>query len=167
MYLTQQGDDKGWSNWQGGETFIKEYNHVLTNRKTQNDLEKPTEARVLHNQEELEKFRDVFFDYEILTHIQKLFGPGSVIVTENDDNPVGIRLKDTFYIYFGVMRNLLHMSCWLSFPDKFQEKVTEHGKEYHILCCFLFKSRSQKLSEFTFEVDDDVGFDLTSSPEYE
>ena len=166
MYLTEEGGEIGWKNWEGGETFVKEFNHVLTNRKTQEDSEKPDDAKVVYTEDKLEKFRDIFFDEEIIAHIRKLFGPESVIVTENNDKSVGICLKNTFYFYFGVMRNLLHMTCWLSFPDKFEENVTETGKEYHLLCCFLFKSRSQKLSEYTFEIDDDVGFDLTTSPEY-
>ena len=166
MYLMKKGEDIGWANWQGGETFIKEFNHVLTNTKTQNDLKNPDQVRDSYNQQEIKKLRDVFFTEEIISQVQRLFGPESVIVTENNDKPVGIRLKDTFYIYFGVMRNLLHMSCWFSFPDKLEEKISQNIDKYHVLCCFLFKSRSQKLSEFTFEIEGDIPFNLTTSPEY-
>lgn len=164
MYLTQQGDDKGWKNWEGGETFVKEFNHVLTNRKTQEDSEKPEDSKDIYTEQQLEKFRAIFFSNR-KDVLEQWFGEESVIVTEIDDNPVGIRLKDTFYFYFGVMRNLLHMACWLSFPDK-GDDVKHDEKEEQVLCCFLFKSRSQKLSEYTFETDDDVNYNLSNSPEY-
>jgi hypothetical protein len=164
MYLTEERGDIGWKNWEGGETFIKEFNHVLTNRKKQN-AEKPTDSKDMYTKQQLEKFRDIFFANR-KDALQLWFGEETVIVTEKDDNPVGILLKDTFYFYFGVMRNLLHMSCWLSFPDK-GEDIIHDEKEEQLLCCFLFKSRSQKLSEYTFVTDDDVKFDLSNSPEYE
>lgn len=164
MYLTEERGEIGWKNWEGGETFVKEFNHVLTNRKTQEDSEKPDEAKVGYTEDKLEKFRAIFFANR-KDALQQWFGEEAVIVTEIDDKPVGIQLKNTFYFYFGVMRNLLHMACWLSFPDK-GEYVNHDEKEEQLLCCFLFKSRSQKLSEYTFPIDDDVKYDLSNSPEY-
>ena len=163
MYLTEEGREIGWKNWEGGETFVKEFNHVLTDRKTQEDP-KPTVSNDMYNTQQLEKFRAIFFANR-KDALQQWFGEESVIVTEIDDKPVGIHLKNTFYFYFGVMRNLLHMACWLSFPDK-GEDVKHDEKEEQLLCCFLFKSRSQKLSEYTFETDDDVKYNLSNSPEY-
>ena len=163
MYLTEERGEIGWKNWEGGETFVKEFNHVLTNRKTQ-EGPKPTVSKDMYNIQQLEKFRAIFFANR-KDALQQWFGEESVIVTEIDDKPVGIHLKNTFYFYFGVMRNLLHMACWLSFPDK-GEDVNHDEKEEQLLCCFLFKSRSQKLSEFTFEIEGDIPFNLTTSPEY-
>jgi hypothetical protein len=136
MYLTEEGGEIGWKNWEGGETFVKEFNHVLTDRKTQEDP-KPTVSNDMYNTQQLEKFRAIFFANR-KDALQQWFGEESVIVTEIDDKPVGIHLKNTFYFYFGVMRNLLHMACWLSFPDK-GEDVKHDEKEEQLLCCFLFK----------------------------
>ena len=61
MYLTQQGDDQGWKNWEGGETFVKEFNHVLTNRKTQEDSENPEDSKDIYTDQQLEKFRAIYF----------------------------------------------------------------------------------------------------------
>ena len=60
MYLTEERGEIGWKNWEGGETFVKEFNHVLTNRKTQNELEKPDESKVGYTEDKLEKIRAIF-----------------------------------------------------------------------------------------------------------
>ena len=61
MYLTEERGEIGWKNWEGGETFVKEFNHVLTNRKTQEDSEKPEDSKDIYTEQQLEKFRSIFF----------------------------------------------------------------------------------------------------------
>ena len=39
MYLTSQGNEAGWRNWEGGESFIKKFNHVLNHRKDEKDFD--------------------------------------------------------------------------------------------------------------------------------
>jgi hypothetical protein len=163
MYLTIQGSEYGWQNWEGGGTFLKEFNHVLTERKKQDESEKPSEATDSFTKEKLKDCQEIFFR-DKSSYILQFFGDGSEIVTEQDDQPVGIRLGDNFFLYFGVMRNLLHMACWMTFPyvpEPDGSYNMEH-EENEVLCCFLFKSRSQKLSEYTANIGDTDRFSLTS-----
>jgi hypothetical protein len=163
MYLTSQGSEYGWQNWEGGGTFLKEFNHVLTERKKQDESEKPSEATDSFTKDQLRECKDIFFQTKRDLMLQ-FFGDGSEIVTEIDDEPVGIRLGNVFFLYFGVMRNLLHMACWLSFPyvQELDGTYKKDHEENELLCCFLFKSRSQKLSEYTSNIGETDRFSLTS-----
>ena len=163
MYLTSQGNEAGWRNWEGGESFIKEFNHVLNHRKEEKDFNDDDRF----TKQILNECKEQFFKSKT-DAIYEFFGPELVIVTEPDDEPVGIRLGNIFYLYFGVMRNLLHMAFWLSFPyveEDYKKNGMNHD-ENEILCCFLFQSRSQKLSEYTKNIGDTGKF-ILSSPKFQ
>ena len=150
MYLTEEGNEVGWRNWESGEAFIQEFNLVLkqVQKKDPNAYDRLTEQILIECKEN-------FFKYKT-DAIYEFFGPETVIVTESEDKPVGIRLGDVFFLYFGVMKNLLHMACWLSYPyvqEDYDKRGMNHD-ENELLCCFLFKSRSQKLSEYTQNIGD-------------
>ena len=76
------------------------------------------------------------------------------VVTENID-PLLVLSKTNFdFVYFSVVHrnSLLHMGCWLCMPHKDADKP-------HIMCCLLYATRVQKLSEWQIYAADENGID--------
>jgi hypothetical protein len=129
MYLIEENGDIGWRNWRShsNEEFIKELERVLQGG--------------VYDDEAKEKIKTDQFDSDIL-RIKTLFNDNVTIVTKPDDT-LQILVNDICYTYVGLMRNQLHMSFWTA------REFTRVNP--HLCCCFLFKSRSQKLSELSFQ----------------
>ena len=143
MYLTKNADGElGWANWRSNHNFIQELNRVLTGKsydKTQKNKIKNIET----------KFG------EDTDRINKLFDSHVTVVT---DKPFCILLGDLCFSYVGIMRNQLHMAFWIVHK--------EGNPKPRLCCCFLFKSRSQKLSELSFATNQ-VDFELRDSSEFQ
>jgi hypothetical protein len=147
MYLTEEtGGDIGWRNWRSdnNEDFITELEKVLQNGYDEDSYDDKSKQLIAYCKQS--------FAADIL-RIKSLFGNGITVVTEGNE-ALRILLKDYCYTYVGIMRNQLHMSFFIG------RKLGDVSP--YLCCCFLFKSRSQKLSELTFEVDT-IPFDLDGS----
>lgn len=143
MYLTKNAEDEpGWANWRSNNAFIQELNSVLTGKHYVNQ-----------QQHKIKKIKGKFA--EDIERIKKLFESDVTVVT---DKPLCILLGDLCFSYVGVMRNQLHMAFWI---------VHKEGKpQPWLCCCFLFKSRSQKLSELSFTANQ-VDFEFPDSSEFQ
>jgi len=147
MYQTEEtGGDIGWRNWRSdnNKDFITELEKVLQNGYDEDSYDDKSKQLIAESKQS--------FAADIL-RIKSLFGDGITVVTEGNE-ALRILLEDSCYTYVGIMRNQLHMAFWM------KRKVGDVLP--HLCCCFLFKSRSQKLSELTFEVDA-IPFNLDGS----
>lgn len=147
MYLTKEIDGEiGWRNWRSdnNKDFITELEKVLQNGYDEDGYDDKSK--------ELIKASKGSFSADIL-RIKGLFGHEITVVTEQNE-ALHILLDDLCCTYVGIMRNQLHMALWI---------VRGVGDvSPHLCCCFLFKSRSQKLSELTFDVSA-IPFNLDGS----
>jgi hypothetical protein len=147
MYLTKETDDEiGWRNWRSdnNKDFITELEKVLQNGYDEDSYDDKSKQLIENCKEN--------FDADII-RIRSLFGDRITVVTKGNE-ALRIILKDYCYTYFGIMRNQLHMSFFIG------RKLGDVSP--YLCCCFLFKSRSQKLSELTFEVGA-IPFELDGS----
>ena len=131
MYLIEEIGDIGWRNWRShsNEEFIKELERVLQGGVYDDEAKK-----------KIKDSTDSF--YTDISRIKTLFNDNVTIVTNQEDT-LQILVNDICYTYVGLMRNQLHMSFWIA------REFTRVAP--HLCCCFLFKSRSQKLSELSFQ----------------
>ncbi len=147
MYLTKETDDEiGWRNWRSdnNKDFITELENVLQNGYDEDSYDDKSKQLIAYCKQS--------FPADI-SRIKKLFGNGITVVTKENE-ALRILLNDYCYTYVGIMRNQLHMSFFIG------RKLDDFSP--YLCCCFLFKSRSQKLSELTFEVDT-IPFNLDGS----
>ena len=72
------------------------------------------------------------------------------LVTEKIDPLVVISRTEFDFVYFSVVhrQSLLHMGCWLCMPRVEADKP-------HIMCCLLYATRVQKLSEWQIYANDE------------
>jgi hypothetical protein len=146
MYLTQDASkDPGWANWRSNDNFIQELERVLNGGSYDKEEQK---RKITYAQK---KFgRDI-------ERIDKLFKNSVTVVTEAR-KPLCILLDYLCFSYVGIMRNQLHMAFWI---------VHKEGIDMpRLCCCFLFKSRSQKLSELSFTAEQ-IDFDFADSSEFQ
>jgi hypothetical protein len=94
------------------------------------------------------KVLDKFWKIIDTQNIQKLLGVD--VVTEKNDFLLVIKKTNFDFVYFSVVhqKSLLHMGCWLCMPH-------DEDKNPHIMCCLLYATRVQKLSEWQVEVEDE------------
>ena len=132
MYLTEETKgDIGWRNWRSdsNKDFIAELERVLQNGYDEDGYDDKYKQLINASKSS--------FSADIL-RIKGLFGHEITVVPE-ENKALHILLDDLCFTYVGIMGNQLHMALWM----------LRKGGDYaqHLCCCFLFKSRSQKLSE--------------------
>ena len=84
-------------------------------------------------------------------------------VTEKGDPLLMIKRQNFTFVYFSLMKNGLHVGCWMAVPVDASKHPTPK-----LLCCFLHEARTQKRADWV--IDDDLknfvdcadGFDLSA-----
>jgi hypothetical protein len=136
LLLKKKDSDVDWFDFiDKAEDFTKDFDAALK-------LEDTTDIDV-HN-----KFW-AFMDQNMLANILEVD-----VVTEKTDPLLVLKKTNFDFVYFSVIhrKSLLHMGCWLCMPHNKAEKP-------HIMCCLLYATRVQKLSEWQIYATNENGTD--------
>jgi hypothetical protein len=134
LLLKQRGGDVDWFDFvDKAEDFTKDFDAALTQEYAPNPD--------IHT-----KFW-AFMDQRKLANILEVD-----VVTEKIDPLLVLTKKNFDFVYFSVVhrKSLLHMGCWLCMPHKEAEMP-------HIMCCLLYATRVQKLSEWQIYATEENG----------
>jgi hypothetical protein len=151
LLLRQKDGDVDWFDFEKqAEDFTKDFEVVLTQDYTSN--------------------QDIYNKFWAFMGQHKLEDILEVdVVTEKMDPLLVLTKKKFNFVYFSVVhqKSLLHMGCWLCMPHNEVERP-------HILCCLLYATRIQKLSEWQIYAQNEDGtakkwdevLNLIGSPEF-
>jgi len=134
LLLKQRGGDVDWFDFvDQAEDFTKDFDAALT-------------REYAPSQDIQTKFW-AFMEQHKLANILEVD-----VVTEKIDPLLVLRKTKFDFVYFSVVhrKSLLHMGCWLCMPHKEVERP-------HILCCLLYATRIQKLSEWQIYATEENG----------
>ena len=71
-----------------------------------------------------------------------------ICVTEKADPLLMIKRKNFTFVYFSLMKNGLHVGCWMAVPVDTAIHPTPK-----LLCCFLHEARIQKRADWVIDGD--------------